>query len=213
MKIRVTVPTPVGVSNSSEEALGLALSWMTELVVDPSKPGATVEGVPEVFERFHGATGKRVPCAGLTLGRRAPFAESSSLIVGALLAADALCETGLSRMRILELAVSHGGRMDAAAASLYGGAVLVVARGGTPTVVPLRVPASWKVVLRDPDDPGRADVSVGLAVAAITHERADLLAAAFGPDSKGFVLVPASEAERGRVVEIAPQGARVEPLT
>lgn len=208
MKIRVTVPVAVGLGRFAEEGLGLALEWTTELVVDPSTPAAIVDGIPEIFDRFLGATGKKVPAAGMTVTRRAPLVEEASVIVGVLLAADSLCDTGLSRMKILQMAASHGGRMDAVAACLYGGAVLTVARQGTPTVVPLRVPASWKVVLRGSAS-HREDVPVGLAAAAIAQERPDLLAAAFGPESKGIALVSGPEAG---AVAIASQGARVEPL-
>jgi homoserine kinase len=186
MKVRVSVPASV----APFEGLGLALALTNEVIVDPSTPGeflATGDGtdaphlVRDAFDRFARATSRTVPPQGLTLVNRIPPAgglgSSAAAIVGGLLAADALCDTGLSRMRLLEMA----GDPDHAAPAIYGGAVLTVPENGRLTVRPLRVPAGWTAALFLADlAPLPRASRAALLVAAIAEDRPDLLRAAMG---------------------------------
>lgn len=185
MRIRVSVPATAGLVGPAAEALGFALSLSRELIVDTERPGEGEFGLSrELLDHFEEATGKKVPPHRLTPGNELPF--EGGLVAG-LLAADALCETGLSRLRLLQLAVSLGGAAEHAAPAIYGGAVLSAfgEGGGPPAVVPLKVPAGWKAAVFLPD---RADETregrgarLGLLVAALLQDRPDLLPAALPP--------------------------------
>jgi len=216
MKIRVSVPASAGNTGSAFDSLGIAYGLSNEVIIDTATPGSlTVEGegadllkkgepnlVHQAFERFTQATGKALPPFGLTLVNRIPFGRglgsSAAAIVGGLVAADALAETGLSRLRLLQLALPMEGHPDNVAPALYGGAVLTVLEEGRVdgplTVVPFTVPADWRAVLYVPDliiptkqarailpkEVPRADAvfnhsRVGLLVAALTQHRSDFL--------------------------------------
>jgi len=216
MKIRVTVPASAGNTGSAFDSLGIAYGLSNEVVVDTAKPGdLSIEGegaellrkgepnlVLQAFERFTQSTGKALPPVGLTLINRIPFGRglgsSAAAIVGGLVAADALAETGLSRLKLLQLALPLEGHPDNVAPALYGGAVLTVLDEGRVdgplTVVPFTVPADWRAVLYVPDliiptkqarailpkEVPRADAvfnhsRVGLLVAAFSQHRPDLL--------------------------------------
>jgi len=163
MKIRVSVPASAGNTGSAFDSLGIAYGLSNEVIVDTETPGElAVEGegadllkkgepnlVQLAFERFSQATGKALPPFGLTLVNRIPFGRglgsSAAAIVGGLVAADALAETGLSRLRLLQIALPMEGHPDNVAPALYGGAVLTVLEEGRVdgplTVVPFTVPA------------------------------------------------------------------------
>jgi homoserine kinase len=215
-RIRVLVPASAGSVGSALDTLGLALGLSNEVIVDTSRPseleiegeGAELlgEGEPNLvrhaFDRLAGATGRTIPTHGLRLVNRIPMGRglgcSAAAIVGGLLAADALADTQLSRMQLLELALSIEGNPDHVAPAIYGGAVLTVQNEGRAqgslTVIPLGVRADWKAVLFVPDliistsqarkllpeAVPRADAiyhhsRVGLLVAALAQGRADLL--------------------------------------
>jgi len=216
MKIRVSVPASAGNTGSAFDSLGIAYALSNEIIVDTARPGdLIVEGegadllkkgepnlVHHAFERFSQATGKSLPPFGLTLVNRIPFGRglgsSAAAIVGGLVAADALAETGFSRLKLLQLALPMEGHPDNVAPALYGGAVLTVLEEGKVdgplTVVPFVVPADWRAVLYVPDliiptkqarailpkEVPRADAvfnhsRVGLLVAALTQHRSDFL--------------------------------------
>ena len=139
MKIRVSVPASAGNTGSAFDSLGIAYGLSNEVILDTEKPGAfAVEGegadllkkgepnlVQHAFDRFTQATGKALPPFGLTLVNRIPFGRglgsSAAAIVGGLVAADALAETGLSRLKLLQLALPMEGHPDNVAPALYGG--------------------------------------------------------------------------------------------
>jgi homoserine kinase len=216
MKIRVSVPASAGNTGCAFDSLGIAYGLSNEVILDTEAPGQlTVEGegadllkkgepnlVHQAFERFTQATGKALPPFGLTLINRIPFGRglgsSAAAIVGGLVAADALAETGFSRLKLLQLALPMEGHPDNVAPALYGGAVLTVLEEGRVdgplTVVPFVVPAEWRAVLYVPDliiptkqarailpkEVPRADAvfnhsRVGLLVAALTQHRSDFL--------------------------------------
>src|SRR6516162_687242 len=216
MRIRVSVPASAGNTGSAFDSLGIAYGLTNEVVLDTEAPGRLhVEGegaellrkgepnlVQQAMERFVQSTGKKLPPFGLTLINRIPFGRglgsSAAAIVGGLVAADALAETGLSRLRLLQLALPMEGHPDNVAPALYGGAVLTVLEEGRVdgplTVVPFAVPADWRAVLYVPDliiptkqarailpkEVPRADAvfnhsRVGLLVAALTQHRSDFL--------------------------------------
>jgi homoserine kinase len=216
MRIRVSVPASAGNTGSAFDSLGIAYGLTNELVVDTGSPGRMdVEGegadllrkgepnlVLHAMERFVQATGKKLPPIGLTLINRIPFGRglgsSAAAIVGGLVAADALAETGLSRQKLLQIALPIEGHPDNVAPALYGGAVLTVLDEGRVdgplTVVPFTAPADWRAVLYVPDliiptkqarailpkDVPRADAvfnhsRVGLLVSALTQHRPDFL--------------------------------------
>jgi homoserine kinase len=216
MKIRVSVPASAGNTGSAFDSLGIAYGLSNEIIVDTAKPGElAVEGegadllqkgepnlVHHAFERFSQATGKALPPFGMTLVNRIPFGRglgsSAAAIVGGLVAADALAGTGLSRLKLLQMALPMEGHPDNVAPALYGGAVLTVLEEGTVdgslTVVPFVVPAEWRAVLYVPDliiptkqarailpkEVPRADAvfnhsRVGLLVSALTQHRSDFL--------------------------------------
>src|SRR6185436_20165549 len=216
MKIRVSVPASAGNTGSAFDSLGIAYGLTNEVILDTEKPGQLeVEGegaellrkgepnlVHQALERFAQATGKTLPPFGLTLVNRIPFGRglgsSAAAIVGGLVGADALAETGLSRQKLLQMALPMEGHPDNVAPALYGGAVLTVLEEGRVdgplTVVPFVVPADWRAVLYVPDliiptkqarailpkEAPRADAvfnhsRVGLLVAALTQHRSDFL--------------------------------------
>jgi homoserine kinase len=216
MKIRVSVPASAGNTGSAFDSLGIAYGLENEIVLDTSAPGrvdAEGEGaellrkgepnlVHAALERFSAATGKKLPPVGLTLVNRIPFGRglgsSAAAIVGGLVGADALAETGMSRESLLKLAIPMEGHPDNVAPALYGGAVLTVLdegrADGPVTVVPFAAPAEWRAVLYVPDlviptkqarailpkEVPRADAifnhsRVGLLVAALERNRPDLL--------------------------------------
>jgi homoserine kinase len=216
MRIRVSIPASAGNTGSAFDSLGIAYGLSNEVIVDTETPGRLdVEGegadllkkgepnlVHAAMERFTQATGKELPKFGLTLINRIPFGRglgsSAAAIVGGLVAADALAETGLSRLKLLQLALPMEGHPDNVAPALYGGAVLTVLDEGRVdgplTVVPFQPPSDWRAVLYVPDliiptkqarailpkDVPRADAvfnhsRVGLLVSALTLHRPDLL--------------------------------------
>ena len=216
MRVRVTVPASAGNTGSAFDSLGIAYGLANEVVVDTETPGRLdVEGegadllkkgepnlVQAAMERFIQATGKELPKFGLTLVNRIPFGRglgsSAAAIVGGLVAADALAETGLSRQKLLQLALPMEGHPDNVAPALYGGAVLTVLDEGRVdgplTVVPFTPPTDWRAVLYVPElivptkdarailpkEVPRADAvfnhsRVGLLVSALTQHRPDLL--------------------------------------
>jgi homoserine kinase len=216
MRLRITVPASAGNTGSAFDSLGIAYGLTNEVVVDTETPGRLeVEGegadllrkgepnlVQHAMERFVQATGKSLPPVGLTLVNRIPFGRglgsSAAAIVGGLVAADALAETGLSRLKLLQLALPLEGHPDNVAPALYGGAVLTVLDegriDGPLTVVPFTAPNDWRAVLYVPDliiptkqarailpkEVPRADAvfnhsRVGLLVAALTQHRPDFL--------------------------------------
>src|SRR5258706_6848137 len=216
MKIRVSVPASAGNTGSAFDSLGIAYGIANEVILDTEQPGAfAVEGegadllkkgepnlVQHAFDRFAQATGKALPPFGLTLVNRIPFGRglgsSAAAIVGGLVAADALAETGLSRLKLLQLALPMEGHPDNVAPALYGGAVLTVLDEGRVdgplTVVPFTAPNDWRAVLYVPDliiptkqarailpkEVPRADAvfnhsRVGLLVSALTQHRPDYL--------------------------------------
>lgn len=216
MKLRVSVPASAGNTGSAFDSLGIAYGLTNEVVVDTDAPGQlAVEGegadllkkgepnlVQHAMERFSQATGKTLPKVGLTLVNRIPFGRglgsSAAAIVGGLVAADALAETGLSRLKLLQLALPMEGHPDNVAPALYGGAVLTVLDedrvDGPLTVVPFQPPNDWRAVLYVPDliiptkqarailpkEVPRADAvfnhsRVGLLVSALTQHRPDFL--------------------------------------
>ncbi|MBI3854284.1 MAG: homoserine kinase [Planctomycetes bacterium] len=216
MKIRVSVPASAGNTGSAFDSLGIAYGLSNEVILDTEQAGGlAVEGegaellrkgepnlVQQAFERFSQALGKTLPPFGLTLINRIPFGRglgsSAAAIVGGLVAADALAETGLSRQKLLQLALPMEGHPDNVAPALYGGAVLTVLEEGRVdgplTVVPFTVPADWRAVLYVPDliiptkqarailpkEVPRADAvfnhsRVGLLVSALTQHRSDFL--------------------------------------
>ena len=216
MKIRVTVPASAGNTGSAFDSLGIAYGLANEVIVDTDAPGQlAVEGegadllkkgepnlVQHAMERFTQATGKALPPVGLTLVNRIPFGRglgsSAAAIVGGLVAADALAETGLSRQKLLQIALPMEGHPDNVAPALYGGAVLTVLDEGRVdgplTVVPFQPPNDWRAVLYVPDliiptkqarailpkEVPRADSvfnhsRVGLLVSALTQHRPDFL--------------------------------------
>lgn len=216
MKLRVTVPASAGNTGSAFDSLGIAYGLTNEVIVDTGVPGRLdVEGegadllkkgepnlVQHAMERFVEATGKALPPVGLTLINRIPFGRglgsSAAAIVGGLVAADALAETGLSRQKLLQIALPMEGHPDNVAPALYGGAVLTVLEEGRVdgplTVVPFTAPNDWRAVLYVPDliiptkqarailpkEVPRADAvfnhsRVGLLVAALTQHRPDFL--------------------------------------
>jgi homoserine kinase len=216
MKIRVSVPASAGNTGSAFDSLGIAYGLTNEVILDTETPGQlTVEGegadllrkgepnlVIQAMERFSQSTGKKLPAVGMTLINRIPFGRglgsSAAAIVGGLVAADALAETGLSRLKLLQLALPMEGHPDNVAPALYGGAVLTVLDDGRVdgplTVVPFTAPSDWRAVLYVPDliiptkqarailpkEVPRADAvfnhsRVGLLVSALTQHRPDLL--------------------------------------
>lgn len=216
MKIRVSVPASAGNTGSAFDSLGIAYGLSNEVILDTDTPGSlTVEGegaellkrgepnlVLQAMERFAEGTGKKLPPVGLTLINRIPFGRglgsSAAAIVGGLVAADALAEAGLSRLKLLQLALPMEGHPDNVAPALYGGAVLTVLDEGRVdgplTVVPFTAPNDWRAVLYVPDliiptkqarailpkEVPRADAvfnhsRVGLLVSALTQHRPDLL--------------------------------------
>jgi homoserine kinase len=219
MKFRVTVPATVGNTGSAFDALGVALAFTNELVFDDAKPGDLVvkgegvdalkKGEPNLVKnalaRFEEATGKKLPPCGITLVNHIPFGRglgsSAAAIVGGLLAADTLAQTGLSRMQLLQLAVPMEGHPDNVAPALYGGAALTVLNegriGGAVTVVPLRLPASWKAALFIPEfivvptREARALLpkEVPLADAVFNQSRAALLATAITQERPDLLKV------------------------
>lgn len=216
MKIRVSVPASAGNTGSAFDSLGIAYGLTNEVILDTEKPGefaAEGEGaellrkgepnlVRQALERFSQATGKSLPPFGLTLINRIPFGRglgsSAAAIVGGIVGADALAETGLSRLKLLQIALPMEGHPDNVAPALYGGAVLTVLDEGRVdgplTVVPFTVPSDWRAVLYVPDliiptkqarailpkEIPRGDCvynhsRVGLLVAAFTQHRSDFL--------------------------------------
>ncbi len=216
MRIRVSVPASAGNTGSAFDSLGIAYGLANEVIIDTETPGRLdVEGegadllkkgepnlVHAAMERFAQSLGKPLPKFGLTLINRIPFGRglgsSAAAIVGGLVAADALAETGLSRLKLLQLALPMEGHPDNVAPALYGGAVLTVLDEGRVdgplTVVPFQPPNDWRAVLYVPDliiptkqarailpkEVPRADAvfnhsRVGLLVSALTQHRPDLL--------------------------------------
>lgn len=218
MKIRVSVPASAGNTGSAFDSLGIAYGLANEVIVDTAKPGELViegegaellrKGEPnlvlQAFERFGQATGKALPPVGLTLVNRIPFGRglgsSAAAIVGGLVAADALAETGLSRLKLLQLAVPMEGHPDNVAPALYGGAVLTVLDEGKVdgplTAVPFTVPSDWRAVLYVPDliiptKQARAILpkEVPRADSVFNHSRVGLLVAAFSQHRSDFLRV------------------------
>jgi len=216
MRLRVTVPASAGNTGSAFDSLGIAYGLTNEVIVDTEAPGRLdVQGegadllqkgepnlVQHAMDRFVQATGKKLPPVGLTLLNRIPFGRglgsSAAAIVGGLVAADALAETGLSRLKLLQLALPLEGHPDNVAPALYGGAVLTVLDEGRVdgplTVVPFTAPNDWRAVLYIPEliiptkqarailpkEVPRADAvfnhsRVGLLVSALTQHRPDFL--------------------------------------
>ena len=219
MKVRVSVPATAGNTGSAFDALGTAFEFRNEVVVDTGTPGEfAVKGegaellrkggpnlVRDAMARFEQASGKKVPPHGLALVNRIPFGRglgsSAAAIVGGLLAADALTSAGLSRMQLLQLATSMEGHPDNAAPAIYGGAVLTVMNegriDGPLTVVPLRIPASWKAALFIPESvviptrEARAMLpkEVPLVDAVHNHSRSALLVAAIAQERPDLLKV------------------------
>ena len=216
MRLRVTVPASAGNTGSAFDSLGIAYGLTNEVIVDTEAPGRLdVQGegadllqkgepnlVQAAMARFVQATGRALPPVGLTLLNRIPFGRglgsSAAAIVGGLVAADALAETGLSRLKLLQLALPMEGHPDNVAPALYGGAVLTVLDEGRVdgplTVVPFTAPNDWRAVLYVPEliiptkqarailpkEVPRADAvfnhsRVGLLVSALTQHRPDFL--------------------------------------
>lgn len=218
MRIRVSVPASAGNTGSAFDSLGIAYGLTNEVIVDTDAPGRLdVEGegadllrkgepnlVRHAMDRFAQATGKKLPPIGLTLVNRIPFGRglgsSAAAIVGGLVAADALAETGLSRLRLLQLALPMEGHPDNVAPALYGGAVLTVLDEGRVdgplTVVPFTAPSDWRAVLYVPDlivptKEARAILpkEVPRADAVFNHSRAALLVAALTQHRPDFLRV------------------------
>ncbi|HLY75788.1 MAG TPA: homoserine kinase, partial [Planctomycetota bacterium] len=138
MRLRVTVPASAGNTGSAFDSLGIAYGLTNEVIVDTEAPGRLdVQGegadllqkgepnlVQAAMARFVQATGRALPPVGLTLLNRIPFGRglgsSAAAIVGGLVAADALAETGLSRLKLLQLALPMEGHPDNVAPALYG---------------------------------------------------------------------------------------------
>lgn len=218
MKLRVSVPASAGNTGSAFDSLGIAYGLHNEILIDTEKPGhfeAEGEGaellkkgepnlVQLAFEKFTAATGKALPPFGLTLINRIPFGRglgsSAAAIVGGLVAADAIAETGLSRQKLLQIALPIEGHPDNVAPALYGGGVLTVLNEGRVdgplTVVPLQVSAGWRAVLYVPDliiptKEARAILprEVPRADAVFNHSRVGLLVAAFSQHKPEFLKV------------------------
>jgi len=218
MRIRVSVPASAGNTGSAFDSLGIAYGLTNEVIVDTEAPGRLdVEGegadllrkgepnlVQQAMERFAQATGQKLPPVGLTLVNRIPFGRglgsSAAAIVGGLVAADALAETGLSRLKLLQLALPMEGHPDNVAPALYGGAVLTVLDEGRVdgplTVVPFTAPSDWRAVLYVPDlivptKEARAILpkEVPRADAVFNHSRAALLVAALTQHRPDFLRI------------------------
>ena len=218
MKVRVSVPASAGNIGSAFDSLGLAYGLHNEVILDTEQPGRlNVEGegadllkqgepnlVQRAFEKFTAATGKMLPPHGLTLINRIPFGRglgsSAAAIVGGLLAADTLMETGLGRKDLLRLALPMEGHPDNVAPAVYGGFVLTVLNEGDLegplTVFPLAAPGTWRAVVYIPDliiptKQARAilPTSVSRKDAVFNHSRVGLLVAALTQQRPEFLRV------------------------
>lgn len=87
----------------------------------------------------------------LTLINRIPLARglgsSAAARVGALVAANLICDRPLARHQILTLAAQMEGHWDNAAAALFGGIIAVCPSDDTPLVVPLGSPENIWIAL------------------------------------------------------------------
>ena len=207
MRIRVKVPASAGNTGPGFDSFGLAYGLYNEITVDTGAPGmfevkgegsAQLEAgtrnlVTEAMERFVQETGAKLPAHGLQLLNRIPFSRglgsSAAAIVGGLLAADALADTGLDRDALLRLALLIENHPDNLSAALYGGAVLTVFEDsvrGPFRVLQLQAPEGWRAVVFIPDEQSGTEEARALLPrevprrhAIFNHSRVGLLVAAF----------------------------------
>lgn len=142
--VRVSVPASTANLGPGFDCLGLGLELRNELTLVPADAGLSfdIEGegaetLPRnetnLLARAAGAVfdrlGRRPPGLRLHAINRIPLdaglGSSAAAVVSALVGANALVEGDLTETKILELAHALEGHADNAAASLYGGLVLV----------------------------------------------------------------------------------------
>jgi homoserine kinase len=210
MRLRVTVPASVGNCGPAFDSFGLATGLHNEILVDTGRPGPIeIEGegvdnlasgesnlVSLAMERFSLETGRKVPPHSIRLINRIPFSRglgsSAAAIVGGLAAADAMTGTDLPPEELLRLALMLEDHPDNVSAAIHGGAVLTVFedRVGDPfTVLPLRVPRTWRAVVHIPERESHTEEARALlpdqvprSCAIFNHSRVGLLISAILQD-------------------------------
>lgn len=142
MRVSALAPATVANLGPGFDALGLAVDVVNEVVADTgAEPAVVVEGqgageLPEdasnlVFRAMTylaRETGRPLPALSLRCVNRIPLerglGSSAAAVVGGLVLADHLLETGLDPDRLLEVAIDIEGHPDNVSACLRGGLVV-----------------------------------------------------------------------------------------
>lgn len=147
------------------DCLGVALDLHNDVALVPDTPfrveilGEGADSLPRdrsnlvarTVNRYFETIGRSAPAFSLQLTNRIPLTgglgSSSTALVGALLTANALAGSPLSRDDLLHLAVDLEGHPDNVAPALLGGLILAVPEGGKVHAVSLPLPPSLRAVL------------------------------------------------------------------
>lgn len=169
--ITVSVPATTANLGPGFDVLGLALdlhnrvsveeagSWSVEVVGEGAGTLAEDEDnvVLVAMRSLAEATGRRLPPCRVTCENEIPVGKglgsSAAAIVGGLVAADALLETGLTRERLLERAAAIEGHGDNVSAALYGGLTIYYESSLGPAALSLEPHESLAAVMVIPREP------------------------------------------------------------
>jgi homoserine kinase len=167
--VRVVVPASTANLGPGFDCLGLALSLHNEVELSLADSGLRVENEGEgaselptgeenlivrAARRLFEHVGKDVSGLHVRAVNRIPLAaglgSSAATVVGALVAADRLVEAKLDQEQLLRLAYEMEGHVDNAAASLFGGLVLVAPDGPAALTRRVEIPPP-RVVVTTPE--------------------------------------------------------------
>ena len=170
MKDIATIKVPATTANLGPafDSLGMALDVWNSICVEvgPFDFVVSGEGADELPKSTHSLlyksfcvpfseVGQPVPNVSIKCHNKIPISRglgsSAAAIVGGLLAANELCETQLSRDKVLDLAVKIEGHPDNVTAALLGGCQIVVNSGSRCITSEVPVSESLSVIIFIPD--------------------------------------------------------------
>ena len=141
---QVQIPASAANLGPGFDSMALALNLHNELAVEIIEQGLEIEVEGEGEARLPSDASNMIARAAYrlfrTVGASAPgmriraknriplgsgLGSSSAAIVGGLLVADSIAESGLSHQQLLEIAWEMEGHADNAAAAMYGGLIIV----------------------------------------------------------------------------------------
>lgn len=204
-KVRVDVPASTTNLGPGFDVLGVALKLYNTVEIEVTKSGLhlDIEGegaevlprddsnlVYRTIEALFDRVGKKPPPMKIRMINQIPLARglgsSGAATVGALMAANAIADAGLSHHEILDMATSIDGHPDNVAASIFGGLVIASPTDLGMACMKLLPPKHLDVVVVVPDfhvltNDARAVLpkSVDIETAVFNISRTSLLVAAF----------------------------------